>query len=79
MWSYSRGVRTAIAIPLAIFGLLLLASRDLLPIGAALILAAWWVYERSGWPDSDALAYVVLTLGAAGAAAQFIIFIRQSL
>lgn len=57
-------MRFALALPLAVFGMLLLATPAL-PVGLALILGAWWVYERTGSrrASDDVLPALVFVVG----------------
>ena len=71
-------MRLALALALVIPGLLLLAT-PWLPAGLLMCWAGWWVYERSGLPDRDGLATVLMTLGALGAAAVIVQFIAERL
>jgi hypothetical protein len=74
-------MRLALALGLTIPGLLLLATPAL-PIGALLILAGWWVYERS--PISrrgldDGFITLLMVLGGLGVVMTFVEFGLQVL
>ena len=71
-------MRLAVALLLVVPGLLLLATPGL-PLGLLMCWAGWWVYERSGLPDRDGLATLVMTLGTLGAAAVIVQFIAERL
>lgn len=63
-------MRLAVALPLVVLGMLLLATPAL-PLGIVLILAGWWVYERAPRRamagGEDRLYAVVGLAGAVGA------------
>ena len=57
-------MRFALALPLAVFGMLLLATPAL-PLGVAMIYGAWWVYERTGdrGASDDVLPALIFFVG----------------
>lgn len=57
-------MRFALALPMAVFGMLLLATPAL-PVGLALIYGAWWVYERTGdrGASDDVLPALIFFVG----------------
>lgn len=55
-----------LALLLTIPGILLLATPAL-PAGLLMIVAGWWVYERSGLRESETFATILLLLGGLGA------------
>lgn len=69
-------MRLALALLLLAPGLALLASPGL-PLGLLLIWGAWWVYERSGLREDDALITAVMVAGGLGVALVFAQFAWQ--
>jgi hypothetical protein len=69
-------VRLAIAIALCVCGILLLATPAL-ALGLAMMLAGWWVYERSGLRGGDGFITLLMVLGGLGCAAVVAEFILQ--
>lgn len=63
-------MRLALGLGLTIPGLLLLAT-PLLPLGLLLVLAGWWVYERSGLRGGDGLITLTMLAGGLGVAMVF--------
>lgn len=68
---YSRGVRLTLGLAIAIPGLVLLGT-PLLPLGLIMVVAGWWVYERSGLPSGDGLITFLMVMGGLGALMQYV-------
>lgn len=69
-------MKLALAVPLAIFGMVLLATPAL-PLGLLLLWLAWWIFERSKLSAGDGLITVLVVLGGLGAASIFVQFAWQ--
>lgn len=73
---YSRTMRTALSLALAIPGVILLGTQAL-PLGLLMIYAGVRVSENRRIPDGDGLTHTMLTLGALGALTVIVQFIAQ--
>ena len=69
-------MRLAIAIALCITGILLLATPAL-ALGLVMLMAGWWVYEKSGLKGGDGFITLLMVLGGFGCAAVIAEFIWQ--
>jgi hypothetical protein len=63
-------MRLALALALSIPGILLLATEVRL-LGLLLIVAGWWVYERSGLRQGDGLITFLTVAGGLGVLLMF--------
>lgn len=55
-------MRLLLGMGFAVFGMMLLAT-PWLPIGVAMIVGGWWIYERSGLRGDDVLPSLIFLLG----------------
>jgi hypothetical protein len=71
-----RPVRLPLMLLLAVVGLLLLATPAL-PVGLALLGAAWWVYEKTGRRDDEGFVGLLMVLGGLGAGAYYLQYLIE--
>lgn len=70
-------MRLALSLPMVVFGLVLLATPALLPLGLGLIAFGVWFYERNGNRGDEAFIALLMILGGLGALAVIAQFIWQ--